>query len=360
MSNVVVRPYDDARDREAYWHVRAMTYNDGNPYPEERRVHQLTHGYVAEVDGVLEANFSVVDFRAIVRGAELKTAGIAAVAVLPHRRGTGIGTEMMRKMVQVLHAEGYELASLYAFREPFYRKVGFEACGKRIRVHCPVDRLPKLEPELPIRHLTFADYEQLEACHRAFVHARSGMNLRDDKHWKRVLAENRELAIYAAGDPVEAYAVISHSTAFWSTDHVSEFVWSSPSGYRSILAFFRGLGINKTALSWYEPSDSPFLANYLDQGIELKIERTIMYRTLNADAVLQKVAPNLEVYVADELLGDRAGPGTDLQVEQRRFTQALLGEPSLADQLRNGLISRASQAAMECFPPRPTYCLEFF
>ena len=361
MAQVTVRPYDDSRDREAYWNVRALTYNNGNAYAEDDRSHKFSRGYVAEVDGVVEGNFAVVDFTAVVRGHAFRLAGIAAVAVLPHRRGTGLGSEMMRGMVRLLREEGFAMASLYAFREPFYRKAGFEACGKRIKVTCPVDRLPKLSPELDVRLITPAEYGQLADCHGSFVRARNGFNLRDEKHWMRVLAENRDLSIYVAGDPVEAYAVVSHSTAFWTQDHISEFVWSSARGYRTILSFLRGLGINKTSLSWYEPSDSPFLASYLDQGVDLKIERTIMYRTLDAGKILSAVAPGLDVLVEDELVSHSGAlAGADLRVDQRRFTQILLGDPSLADLERNGLVTGASEAAHMAFPPAPVTCLEFF
>ena len=53
-----------------------------------------------------------------------------AISVLKEYRGRGIGTELMRKMLELLKAEGYKRASLavqkanYAVR--MYKKVGFE------------------------------------------------------------------------------------------------------------------------------------------------------------------------------------------------------------------------------------------
>ena len=57
-----------------------------------------------------------------------------AISVLEEYRGKGTGTELMRKMLELLKSEGYKRASLavqkanYAVR--MYRKVGFEIVGE--------------------------------------------------------------------------------------------------------------------------------------------------------------------------------------------------------------------------------------
>jgi len=365
MSSVTVRPYDPTRDEESFWRVLSLTYNNGDNIPEGNRSFEFSKGYVAEVDGVIEGAFKVVDFTGLFRGVEMRTAGIAAVAILPHRRGGGIGTKMLNGMVNLLKEEGYLMSSLYPFSETFYRKSGYESCGKRIKITCPRERLPKTPQTLPIRLLGPADYEQLVGCYRAFAESRSGLNIRNSIQWMRVLAENRELCIYAAGDPVEAYAVISHSTSFWTVDHVSEVVWSTAAGYDSILSFLRGLAVNKNGLSWYEPSDSPFMAQYLDQGVETKIERGIMYRVLNVPEVLAKLATALRVAVTDDSIASNSGVfgpegEVDLSVTHRQLAQIVLGEPSLQDLARNRPVATVNEKALAAFSPLPAYCLEFF
>ena len=61
MPQITVRPYQE-QDREAFFHVRAMTYNDGKPIAPEDQVFKTTRGYVGEVDGVIAGVFSVLDF----------------------------------------------------------------------------------------------------------------------------------------------------------------------------------------------------------------------------------------------------------------------------------------------------------
>src|SRR5690349_19718298 len=148
MSSLVFRPYEE-RDADGYFETRDLTYNNGEPTPPERRVFKTTKAYVGELDGRVVACFNVLDLTCT-RGDRglLKCAGIAGVAVLPEFRHLGIGSEMMRWAVTALHKEGYHLASLYGFRETFYRKFGYDICGNRLQINCPTHRLPRLKPEL--------------------------------------------------------------------------------------------------------------------------------------------------------------------------------------------------------------------
>ncbi len=234
--------------------------------------------FIAEQNGQIQGACNVLDMTANRGTAVLNCGGIAGVAVLPELRRSGVGSAMMKWLVRHLRETETPLGSLYAFREPFYRKFGYEVAGRRQKITCPTHRWPKLESLLPIRRLTPADWQLLVPCYEVFAHSRSGLNVRAEWHWKRVLGENRQLTIYAVGEPVEAYAVVSHVTAFWTTDHISELAWSTRLGYEGLLSMLGGLAINKAGLSWFEPSDGPFYADYLDQGVEISIERPIMFR----------------------------------------------------------------------------------
>ena len=253
MSEVLVRPLED-RDREGYFRVRSLTYNNGDPIPPEKQVFKWTRPFVAEHEGEIKGIFNIVDFTCT-RGPQLlKCSGVAGVAVLPHVRRLGIGRAMMSWWVERSREEGIPLASLYGFSERYYRMFGYEVCGKRLKITCQAHQLPTLPHSLPLRVLTPDDWEQIDVCYRQFAHARSGLSMRDAHLWTRILAENRALTIYVAGDPVEAYAVVSHQVSFFSTDHISEVGWSSLEGYAALMDIHRGIAMNTMALSSFEPS----------------------------------------------------------------------------------------------------------
>lgn len=385
MSGIAVRPYTEA-DAEPYFEIRSLTYNNGDPIPPERRVFKYVRPFVAEHLGEVKGAYVVLDMNATRGPATLGCGGIASVGVLPHHRRLGIGKEMMTSAVRTLRDEGTPLASLYAFRESYYRIFGYETCGMRLKLACPAVRLPNASGELPLRRLRPADWSELHPCYRAFAHARSGLHIRSEKYWNRVLAENRELTIYAAGDPVEAYIVVSHSVGFFETNHISEVAWSSMRGYRTLLEILRSIGINKAGLSWYEPSDSPYLAQYMDQGVDVTVERPIMFRACDAPLALRSLKPDVArsgsftLSLRDEIIPENRGPwrvsfsdgaveverssDAELEMDIRQFAQALLGSPSLEDLSRNQLVQvrsgEAFEAARALLPPSPVYCMDFF
>jgi predicted acetyltransferase len=388
MPDILVRPAE-SRDDEGMYLVWSLTYNNGDPYPPERRGRNASGSvnYVAEYQGRIAAACTVLNLTASRGMGTLACGGVAAVGVLPELRRTGVGSALMTQLISHFRENGVPLASLYAFREPFYRRFGYEVAGKRLKIVCPIVRWPKVKSDLPVRRLAPSDWEQLEACYSSFARKRSGLNMRTQPQWMRVLGENRPLTIYAVGEPVQGYAVVSHVTNFWTTDHISEIAWSTIEGYEGLLATLGGLGINKTALSWFEPSDGPFYTDFLDQGIEAVLDRPIMFRVNDVASSLRGLKPNeslsgeFVVQVHDDIVTGNNGPwnvkfrsgrvevdqtatGPDFELDIRHFAQAFLGEPSLsqlAEASRVKVYSEAGyRAACDLMPPQATYCMDFF
>lgn len=383
MSQVVARPYEP-RDAQALYRVWQYTCNSGEPYAPEKQVLVDREGYVCEIGGEIVGGGFVLDMTAT-RGPSLyRNGGVAAIAVLPEARSAGVGSVLMPYILRSLKAQGRELSSLYAFRETFYRKFGYESCGKRIKIGCPSQRMPNLQAELPAIRIEKKDWRRVEECCRAFAHARSGMGVRNDMIAMRHFGEGTDSTLYAIGDPAEAYVLISHKIDFWVDQEVKDIGWSTARGYRSILAFLRSVGINKTGLTWYEPSDSPFVASYTDQGIDLKVERPIMFRALDVPALLRGLRTRSEgeftLGLIDELFPENCGPwrvsfcrggvtveacdSATLTMDVRQFVQAFLGEPSLIDVMRNGWAVSTSEseldAAFALLTPNTVYCNDFF
>ena len=390
MPDIVVRPLED-RDLDGFDTVRSLTYNNGDPIPLERREMKTpgVQSYVAELDGSIVGGCQVLDLTVNRGDAVMKCGGVAGVAVLPELRKSGVGSAMMSWLINHLGETGTPVAALYAFREPFYRKFGYEVAGRRLKIVCPTNRWPKVDTPLPIRRLTPSDWQELAPCYAAFAAQRSGLNIRNDWQWKRVLGENRQLTIYAVGNPVEAYAVVSHVTAFWTTDHISEIVWSTRRGYEGILAMLGGLAINKNGLSWFEPSDGPFDTDFLDQGITVTVDRPTMFRINDVEKALGHLRPEMSlsgefrVLIRDELIVKNRGPwrvviedgevsvekqscddNWDFSLDIRNFVQAFLGEPGIQQLARSGNISvrnlHALSIAERLLPSQSTYCMDFF
>lgn len=383
MAAIVFRPAESS-DLEQFYDVYSLTYNDGNPLSEDRKNSQFTVPYVALLDGQVAGICHTFDLTCTRLDSVLRCPGIGAVAVYPHLRKSGVGSAMMALLVRHLRETGNPMSSLYAFRETFYRRAGYEVAGKRVRITCPSTRFPRIDSGLPIRRLRPSDWQEIDSCYSAFARSRAGFSLRTEKLWQRVLGENRPLTIYAAGDPVEGYAVVSHSTSFWSTDHIPDVAWTTRLGHAGVLEILSGLSINKTALSWFEPSDSPFLSRYMDQGIEMKLDRPVMYRMCDVPVTLAHLksedSGEFSMRVHDDVIPENAGvwrvrfgsdavvveagDNPDFEIDVRHLAQIFLGDPSLSDLARNGFINVFSEfglnAARRLFIPLPVTCADFF
>ena len=375
---LTIRPYEE-RDADDFWYTRDVTFRGTNPTEPENRVFKTTRPFVADLDGKVVGVFSVLDLTCTREpGTQLKCAGIAGVAVAPGFRHLGVGSEMMRWSIPFLKGEGYQVASLYAFRESFYRKFGYEVCGQRFELEAPSPRLPKLQPELPVRTLQWTDHESIQACHETFASRYSGMNIRTPKHWSRVLDDKK--TVLAVGDPVEAYAIVEHNADFWVPQWVNETAWTSWDAYRSLLAVLSQLCINKSSLKWTEPSDSPFLQLYADQGVVATDYRRIMFRILDVPGSLQALSPvaggAFSIQVTDDLIPENRGPwrvesdgssvqcnrveSADMKGSIQAWNQAYFGDPGIErgpiEELESGSLARAA-----AFLPRSiVYCQEFF
>jgi predicted acetyltransferase len=357
-----------------------MTYNSGRPIPLDQQVYKTSKPYVGEVDGQVVGTFVIMDMTCT-RGpaAAWKTGGIAGVAVLPEARQTGVGGAMMRWSLRYMREQGYVLGALYAFKDSYYRKFGYEVCGMRYRITCPQARLPKPNAGLPVRRILHKDLDQIKLCYEAFAKGRSGMNLREDFHWGRIIKDDEVYTVYAAGDPVEAYVILEHDWTFWNEQPLIEFAWSTARGYESMFSVLASVAINKTSVNWQEPADSPFLARHLDQGVKIESEKPIMYRLLNPVAALESMSCEGEgqfsLAIADQDLPENTGPwnvcygdgktrvrradSADIELSAQTAIQAFLGQPSLADLVRNGA-ARPCEAAERLLPPLPVFCTDHF
>ena len=292
---------------------------------------------------------------------------------------------MMRYAPRHYREIGFELASLYAFRESYYRPFGYECCGKRVKLTVESARLPAFKQALKSRILESDDSKPLLDCYESFAQRYSGMNMRNEAHWERVLTPKGERTLYVVGNPVEAYAVVEHKVAFWEEQKIDEVIWSTPDGYDSIMAVLRGIAINKSSLTWYEPSNSPYLAQYNDHGCQVQIERTPMFRVLHVVSAFEALKPaasgEFVVGIVDQGIPENNGnwsvsfgePGVLVEKTNQKagltlgigaFAQAILGEPSLADLMNLGLVKVEDEsqavAAQRLLPPASTYCADFF
>ena len=182
--------------------------------------------------------------------------GVAGVATLTEYRQTGAATAFIEALLPEMASRGHVISSLYAFKESYYRKFGYETCGWRWKISCPQSRFPRPSVTLPVRQIAPEDVEALDGAYLPFIAARSGSCVRSLADWKHRLGKKTPM-IYAVGDPVEGYFWGSMEQ-FWGDLTIGEMAWGTKRGYESLLGVMAGMGSNQSRIIWNEPPDSPF------------------------------------------------------------------------------------------------------
>lgn len=357
--------------------VQSWVYNGrapGEPNPEPRG----NPAYLVRSEGRPLAAADLIEYEFLVRGVPMKAGGVGGVATLVEARRSGAASRLMEGMIREMREDSRLLACLYAYRETYYRRFGYEQCGWRWLINCPTHRLPKTALDLPVRQVDPQEAPAvLDACYREFISRQSGACLRTPQQWLDRLGRTPG-AIYTVGDPVEGY-FWGDLSGFWVDTTLGEFAWTTPRAYAALMAVLGGACANKNSVSWCEPPRSAALAHFSDQGIEAKRNRATMYRVVNVPAALAALAPPAAPYtleVLDPLVPENQGPwqvgpggveradSAGIRLTIQSFSQAFMGDPSLADLAALGAVEildpQSLHNATQHLGPESVVCMEFF
>lgn len=385
MEHLLRRVVND-QDRLDLAQVWQIVYNRDAPVDAPSILSGREYGVLATANGVLAGGYSVVHHDVTLRGGTVPCGGIGGVATLPEFRSTGVGTDLMRWSLAEMVESGFVLAALYPYRESYYRRFGYETSGRRWSIRCPQNRLPRLKAELPARKISVDELLALRPAYDAFAARLNGANHRTDAEWHHRMGKHAPM-IWAVGDPVEAYAWTQMEGGFWEDLHLGELAWSTRRGYESLMVLLTGLCANRTALVWDEPSNGPFINEFLDQGVEVRLSRPAMFRLLDVPAAFAAFAPTwlpdgaFTFEVEDPTLpavhgiwrvdasggrlsATRISDAPDFRLRTQAFVQAILGEPSLLELAHAGIVDVLHPArfeqALRALPAHPALLTEFF
>lgn len=124
-----------------------------------------------------------------VGGRPVSCAGISAVAVAPHARGTGLAKALVGEALREAHAAGVALSALYPATISVYRAVGYGQAGLRMQTRVPLQSLGPLsqaQRDLPVRRALPEDRPTIEALYDRVAARHDGWLRRDDYLWSRV------------------------------------------------------------------------------------------------------------------------------------------------------------------------------
>lgn len=369
-------------DRLALSDLWAQAFREGLKIKDEDVIDEGGKVYVGESSGRLLCAFKIWEMGITLNGKTVPAGGLASVAVSPEARHAGVGGQLMRWSLKKMRENGMILSCLYAFRESYYRKFGFECCGSLIRIECPNHRMPRLTAEGPVRMMKPHEWRDLQPCYNKFAMRYNGMNIRTEARWEKTLGIRNERAfIYSFGEPVEGFVFMNQISKVHE-EQKAEICWTTPQSYRGVLSILSGIGINRKTMKWYEPGDSPFLQSYSDADVVFNNLLPAMYRVLDVRKALESLKPKTKgrfvLKIVDEDLPENRGPfavvfdenvsvtptnESGIEVTVQHFAQAFLGEPSFSELHRNGFITGPDDqliSAESLLPNRRVFLADFF
>lgn len=134
--------------------------------------------------------------------------GVAGVTVSPEDRGRGVGTLLMRALIERAAALGDAVSTLFPATTPIYRSLGYEHAGAQHRVTLPAHALMTIRPakDVKLRRMGPGDAAEVIALlHRVHAAARaSGPISYDEDVWRLRLAAEDDFR-YLADDGLAVY-----------------------------------------------------------------------------------------------------------------------------------------------------------
>jgi predicted acetyltransferase len=236
-------------------------------------------------------------------------AGVAGVVVAPEYRGRGVGSLLMRGVMERSRSQGFPISALYPATVVIYRQMGYEFGGARYRFTFGAADLRALGgKEVPVRRATVDDAGRLLelVAEIRTVGRESGM-LRWPEAKVREWLSDEEVFCYVADDGFVVYG--------WegSDLRVDELIAGSEAATRALWSIVgSGSSIATTVDAYVGPHDPIHQLVPDEAASQAKIQRW-MLRILDAPAAITargwspEVSLEAEFEVADPVVSSNSG-----------------------------------------------------
>lgn len=324
--------------------IPAIAELTARAFPGERsvadRIRQLETGgtwggietaWVAERAGRMVGAFRSYPMLEHMHGAQLRTMGLAAVAVDETARRRGVGREMCEHAVLTARERGDVLSLLYPFRPAFYSALGWGLTGELHAYRFQPESLPLHEGE--VRRLAGnGDVASISACYSRVSRDCNGPLVRPPRAWRNYLDADA-VHVYGVGrGELAGYMMVRFGRGASPDErplHIREIVTDDNDAYLALLGWvsqqrdaFRLVQYEATPQEHFmhrlaEPRPPGF---HLARNLWAPVHRALrgpMLRVLNVKAALEQRrrwngAPPLRfgLQVADDVVEANAQPLT--------------------------------------------------
>jgi predicted acetyltransferase len=217
---------------------------------------------VVRCDGRVVAATALAPMGQWYGGARVPMIGINGVGVAPDQRGTGVGSAMMRAVLEAVRASGAPLTALYPATLRFYQRAGYERAGYRWTYELPIAAIDiKDDTTLDLMPVAEGDYQEIYHAYERRARGAAGNLDRPSWMWKFRLEpkDKRPLRFLAQRDgQTEGYVVYTQGSRFEPLSILDVCVLTPAAG-RRLLTLFAGYRSMIERLVWNGGPADPLL-----------------------------------------------------------------------------------------------------
>jgi predicted acetyltransferase len=221
---------------------------------------------VAELDGQIVASLVLYPLTAYVRGHRVPVTGVGSVAVSPEHRRRGVGETFMRAALREMRQRGNHLSALYAFRDSYYRKLGYGVCEVVHQLAVAPANLATSDEARRVRRGMLPDRPAIQELYEQ-VAARGHFALARLPDWwlRRLWTYPGEWVVYEGRrrGQIEGYLyyeVENSRGPFRLALTVNEFVAATPAAHRGLVGHLASLADQVEELHYAAPADNAWLS----------------------------------------------------------------------------------------------------
>src|SRR5438552_6006346 len=221
---------------------------------------------VVELEGQIVASLVLYPLLAWVRGQQLPITGIGSVAVSPEHRRRGVGEATMRAALRELRQRGSHFSALYAFRNSYYRKLGYGVIEHLHQLAVSASNLPLADESRRVRRLMIPDRSAVEALYERVAQQGHFALARTPEWWNRRLwTYPGDWVVYEGRrrGQIEGYLyyeVENSHGPFRLAMSLTEFVAATPEAHRGLVGHLASLRDQVEEIHHAAPHDGAWAA----------------------------------------------------------------------------------------------------
>jgi predicted acetyltransferase len=277
---------------------------------------------VAELDGEVVASLVLYPLTAWVRAQPVPVIGVGSVAVSPEHRRRGVGETFLRAALREMRQRGGHLSALYAFRDGYYRKLGYGVGEVVHQLAVAASNLPASDEARRVRRLMLPDRAAVQSLYeRVAMQGHFALARRAEWWTQRLWTYPGDWVVYEGRrrGQIEGYLYYEVETTrgpFRLAITLGEFVAATPEAHRGLVGHLASLADQVEEIHYAAPADNVWLtllktAQNLRPGAEIAafldsggVANGAMFRITDVKAALEMlpVAPHARGEVALEVV----------------------------------------------------------